>query len=665
MDKLKKLNGSMIAAIVLSVLLIMSITTGATLAWFASRDSAKNSLVMGEAVVVTIGEDYKQGDGKLAMNIPVSQGGLLPGMTVTPNVKVQLQQSNTNALLRARFITTVEYPDKYVDAAYSDTSKYPNAFDTTAGATADTFEGRVVAEKAKIVFKSQGGVAPTFDGDGKINNYKEDGAIYYYDAYGAVTYIDATGTTWKDYKYQVFAGYMYYDYYNYLGQRLKSEYGTDIVTQAEQDAANKADATLDVMNAAHTKRIHLNRVEVREEIAKLIGDTANKYKISGVEVAVTEQNAAELEIRQRGVDLTNAINRVLNGHRGYKKNASTGKLDYENGTKYTRRVADGWAYREADQAWYYMGSATNGFVLKNQTGVNEEVDKAKVVAQDITGYQTVKTGNTTVNQPEYTTMTTADTNDMSRNYLGGTDKDPVIDMVRNEIAVLNNEQIASIDLSQGNVSIDFLTKKFVLPTFIDNNYAKAKVTFTFTVEAVQDYLVDPLQEATSAADRLPNNLVNAVLVFNNAFPQSMYPASTDVRDKIRATGSTANVIPGGGSAVEWDATNGTTTIDYSNCVKIQGEDYSYGYLTDETMSGTDYEYNDYTQAPTIGETGIKVYPKAKTKVTITGFGKKTDEYGITVADYSKKSDTEYSYQRGTASSLGVCPIINAKPLAGA
>ena len=95
MDKLKKLNGSMIAAIVLSVLLIMSITTGATLAWFASRDSAKNSLVMGEAVVVTIGEDYKQGDGKLAMNIPVSQGGLLPGMTVTPNVKVQLQQSNT------------------------------------------------------------------------------------------------------------------------------------------------------------------------------------------------------------------------------------------------------------------------------------------------------------------------------------------------------------------------------------------------------------------------------------------------------------------------------------------------------------------------------------------------------------------------------------------
>ena len=188
---------------------------------------------------------------------------------------------------------------------------------------------------------------------------------------------------------------------------------------------------------------------------------------------------------------------------------------------------------------------------------------------------------------------------------------------------------------------------------------------TFTVEAVQDYLVDPLQEATSAADRLPNNLVNAVLVFNNAFPQSMYPASTDVRDKIRATGSTANVIPGGGSSVEWDANNGTTTINYSNCVQTQGVDYSYGYLTDETMSGTDYEYNDYTKEPTIGETGIKVYQKGKTKVTITGFNKKTDEYGITVADYAKKSDDTYSYQRGTASSLGICPIIDAKPVAGA
>ena len=126
MDRLKKLNGSMIAAIVLSVLLIMSITTGATLAWFASRDSATQSLTMGEAVVVTIGEDYKQGDGELAMNLPVDKetNGLLPGMSITPNIKVQLQKSNTNALLRARFITSVEYPNYYVDEAFKNKSKY-------------------------------------------------------------------------------------------------------------------------------------------------------------------------------------------------------------------------------------------------------------------------------------------------------------------------------------------------------------------------------------------------------------------------------------------------------------------------------------------------------------------------------------------------------------
>ena len=52
MDRLKKLNGSMIAAIVLSVLLIMSVTSGATLAWFGSRDAASASLTMGEAAEV-------------------------------------------------------------------------------------------------------------------------------------------------------------------------------------------------------------------------------------------------------------------------------------------------------------------------------------------------------------------------------------------------------------------------------------------------------------------------------------------------------------------------------------------------------------------------------------------------------------------------------------
>lgn len=676
MDRLKKLNGSMIAAIVLSVLLIMSITTGATLAWFASRDSATNSLTMGEAVIVTIGEDYKQGDGTLAMNLPVDKttNGLLPGMSVTPNIKVQLQKSNTNALLRARFITTVEYPDKYMDEAYSNTKKY--ADDTAVNSEPDTYEGRVLTNEATTVFKSSGGVKPEYT-DGKITNYDKSGTEYV-DAYGAKVYITsadlANGTDYsKVYKYNVFAGYMIYDYYNYLGQRYHNDM-TSLVTEGESAVAVgvKSDPysadNIAKTKAAHTKIIHLNRVEVRDEIANKINATDKKIAINGVEVEVTEKNAAELEIRQRCVDLTNAINRVLQGQRGYGIDPTTGKVveDSTNGVKYTRRVADGWAYRDADQAWYYLGSQTNGFVIdNNSTGVNETVTTTQV-AKDITKYSDVEAGNVTVRQPSYellssatnqyqSTVTTqgsgenAIKNDMTRNYLGGSSKDDSIDRVRNEIGVLNQETISSIDLSQGDVSIDFLTKRFVLPRFINNDYAKAKVTFTFTVEAVQDYLIDPLQEATAAADRIPNNLVNAILVFNNAFPQTLFPKSTDDNDLLRATGSTANVIPGGGESVKWNnSEDGSTTVTYRG-VETQGDTFSYGYIDKDTLGGAAYTWTEGTETKTVA-------------VNIKGYAVKIDEYGAHVADYKNAA----TYVRGTASSIGVGPYVTTtSPKTGA
>lgn len=662
MDKLKKLNGSMIAAIVLSVLLIMSITTGATLAWFASRDSAKNSLVMGEAVVVTIGEDYKQGDGELAMNLPVDRatGGLLPGMSVTPNVKVQLQQSNTNALLRARFITSVEYPDLYEDAAFTDQNKYPNA----TGITQDTHQGRVLTEKARVVYKSADGKLPTATQDKDSITLAQEGQGYdangkaYRDSYGDFLYINAPGTEVEDYKYQVFAGYMIYDYYNYLGHRLASDMTTEITD--EQSKAEKTDAPFSADNlattkAAHTKVIHLNRVKVRDDIAKQIGK--GKVTVNGVPIDVTAENAAELEIRQRGVDLTNAINRVLQGQRGYRLGNDGVLRDDASGLKYSRRVADGWAYRDADQAWYYLGSATNGFVLANQSGVDETVTTT-TVAEDITAYNDVKLGNVTVKQPTYTPMTTTETNDMSRNYLGGTSDDAFIDRISNETGVLKQDTISSVNLGKGNVSIDFLTKRFILPSFIDNSYAKAKVTFTFTVEAVQDYLVDPLQEATAAADRLPNNLVNAILVFNNAFPQMLFPQTDNPLDKLRATGSSVNVIPGGGESVTWYTTGenaGKTTLIYNDAIGAKSDDQiaSVEIKTDKN----DVKYID-AATDVIGAEGNQ-YSYGHLKVStitasgITGFDVKVDEYGDTVADYTKGG---VAWIRGTASSLGVCPF---------
>ena len=687
----------MIAAIVLSVLLIMSVTAGATLAWFGSRDAASASLTMGEAIVVTVGEDYKQGEGNLAMNLPVDQatGGLLPGMSVVPNVKVQLQQSNTNALLRARFITTVEYPNNYVDAAYSNTVKYPDVLTLDPDDPQVTASGRVLSDTL-------------FPND------------------------------------HVYAGDMYYDYYNYLGQRLHGEKQADgtykvldtIVTQDEQNAAQTeigkgASGNQDVIDNTHTKKVHLTRVKVRDAIAAEIDQGTDTYEvgvapnkvtkthgwvINGIRIAVTAQNAAEIEIRQRGVDLTDAINRVLQGQGGYSVNAATGDL-IEGGIKYTRRVADGWAYREADQAWYYLGSQTNGFVIgtaSTQFGANydgntngkTETLTTKQVAKDIASYSTTTVGNKTVQTPNYAelglkvketgketldvyesnpyatdiTVNGGNSNDMTRNYLGGDSTDYSIDRVRNEIGVVNQKTIASVDLSQGDVSIDFLTKRFVLPTFINNDYAKAKVTFDFTVEAVQDYLVDPLQESTAAADRLPNNLVNAILVFNNAFPQTLYPHSTIDEDKLRATGSTANILPGGGdcgtgSPVWNNDADGTTTVLYNNTGMIQGDRYSYGFLYNSTLGVTGDDPSDakagYSAAPTSGTaTGTvtvkayeyKVKSAAGTEETksvssiIKGFAVKVDEYGDKVADYTAAAN----YVRGTASSIGIAPYITGQ-----
>lgn len=576
MDRLKKLNGSMIAAIVLSVLLIMSVTAGATLAWFASRDSASTTLTMGEAVVVTVGEDYKQGDGSLAMTLPVdpTTGGLLPGMAITPNVRVHLQESNTNALVRARFITTVEYPANYMDAAYEDTNKYPDATSYSAGTA-----GKV------------------------LDDYTTQ-----------VNGVDVVTP------YNVYAGFIDYTYYDYLGNKD--------TTKSKDD-------------------VFLARVEVRDSIAEQIG--VGTYTINGVAVTVTAANAAELEIRQRGVDLTNAINRVLAGQRGFGINPENGEVvDAEGvGVKYTRRIADGWAYRDADQCWYYLGSQTNGFTFTAGANATYDpsvdkyasedalIDTDAPAAKDITAYTATPVGNVTVQRPTYEVWTPALDNgtDKTRNYLGGSKTDARLDRHANELAVLQQASIASVDLSQGNVQIDFLTKRFVLPTFINNNYAKAEITFKFTVEAVQDYLIDPLQEATSAADRVPNNLVNAIMVFNNAFPQNLVAGGDET--SLANMGTVANIIPGGGTSVTWDQETGVATVMYgASTLAASGLtplsagasgdfSYSYGYLADADVTGS----------------GIK------------GFGTKTDEYGDTVADYTKSG----TWQRGTASSTGVNP----------
>ncbi len=500
MEKLKKLNGSMIAAIVLSVLLIMSLTAGATLAWFSSRDTGTRTLTMGEAIVVTVSDEdpdktYRQGAGTLAMALPVDEAsnGLIPGMSVQPNIKIQLQKSNTNALVRARFITTVEYPNNYEDAAYTDRVKYPNAATYVEGAAGTVLDNEQFPDS------------------------------------------------------HIFASTIHYDYYNADGELIKYWTAAEIEALAEEDrpkaavmvdgkcksdgkyALDKNGARIENGTLAagqHSVEIFLARVKVRDSIFNAIGGTTT---IAGVEsTPISTTNAAEMEIRQRGADLTEVINKVLSGEQVK-----------QTGVKYTRRVADGWAYRQADKAWYYMGSNTNGYVLANQTGVSEDVDDTKPIANDITAYtEDTTVQGTSVFKPTYNVVA-GDGN--ARNYLGAQDAATgVVNAKDNEIAVLSADSMASVDLSQGNVSIDFLTKRFSLPSYITNDYAKARITFSFTVEAVQDYLINPTQEGLKNPARVPNNLTNAIIVFNSAYQAGEISNEND----LSATGTYYNVQPG-------------------------------------------------------------------------------------------------------------------------
>lgn len=548
MEKLKKLNGSMIAAIVLSVLLIMSLTAGATLAWFSSRDTGSRTLTMGEAIVVTMSDEdpnktYRQGAGTLAMALPIDEtkGGLVPGMAVTPNIKIQLQKSNTNALVRARFITTVEYPNNYEDAAYTDKVKYPDS--SAYGAlTGDNKQGAVL------------------DSD----QFPDD---------------------------HIYSGKIFYDYYDKDGNLIEywladatdkpaTAVGTDGKYALDKNGARIQKGTL--ATGGHSVEIFLSRVKVRDSIFNAIDSTTT---IAGKEsVAITANNAAEMEIRQRGADLTDVVNKVISGEKVT-----------QTGVKYSRRVADGWAYRQADKAWYYMGSNTNGYVLASDSGTSEELKvvegKNVAVASDITAYtKSTAVQGTEVWQPTYTVIT-GDGN--ARNYLGtqdaATGEVPAKD---NEVSVLKADTMASVDLSQGNVSIDFLTKRFAIPSFITNDYAKARVTFSFTVEAVQDYLVDPVQEGEGVPERVPNNLANAILVFNSA-----YQAATITLNEtdLSATGTYYNVDPG-------------KTLDAADIP-------NKGYVVDATTGVADYK--DPTATFVVGTaSSLGVQPNGEAKVTI-------------------------------------------------
>lgn len=99
------MTASTVALIVLSVLLVISVATGATLAWFASQDNAVGTFTLGQPVVVSVTD--AAGADATELNMTIASTNLLPGMLISPDVAVTLQPSTTATIMRARIDSEV------------------------------------------------------------------------------------------------------------------------------------------------------------------------------------------------------------------------------------------------------------------------------------------------------------------------------------------------------------------------------------------------------------------------------------------------------------------------------------------------------------------------------------------------------------------------------
>ena len=106
----RELNKYTSLIIVLSVLLAISLVTGATFAWFASSERKVTTISLGDPVVVNIaanntGEILADGAD---LPFTINNEYLLPGMRINTFAAVKFQASYTPALLRVKLNVSVE-----------------------------------------------------------------------------------------------------------------------------------------------------------------------------------------------------------------------------------------------------------------------------------------------------------------------------------------------------------------------------------------------------------------------------------------------------------------------------------------------------------------------------------------------------------------------------
>lgn len=106
----KEINKYTSLIIVLSVLLAISLVTGATFAWFASSEREVTTVTLGDPVVVNITEKT---DGTILpdgaeLPFTINNVRLMPGMQIKTYASVKFQESKTPALLRVKLNIAVE-----------------------------------------------------------------------------------------------------------------------------------------------------------------------------------------------------------------------------------------------------------------------------------------------------------------------------------------------------------------------------------------------------------------------------------------------------------------------------------------------------------------------------------------------------------------------------
>ncbi len=103
MEKAKSWNIKTLIIGLLSVLLIVSVAVGGTLAWFADNDTSTGKLTMGGSVLVDLGNSATGSyTDKTTTNIEFTGTNLVPNQPINTNIQVNVAQSTTNAYLRLK-----------------------------------------------------------------------------------------------------------------------------------------------------------------------------------------------------------------------------------------------------------------------------------------------------------------------------------------------------------------------------------------------------------------------------------------------------------------------------------------------------------------------------------------------------------------------------------